>query len=87
MEKSKAAHLKRRIQPMPASIAKLLKDKGLNEAYKSRPGYQQNDYLRWIDQARREETKQKRLSQMLRELRQGNVYMGMNRNPLTSRKA
>lgn len=87
MEKSKAANLKRPIQPMPAPIAKLLKDKGLNEAYKARPGYQQNDYLRWIDQAQREETKQKRLNQMLQELQQGNVYMGMDWNPQSSKKS
>ncbi len=87
MEKSKAANLKRLIQPMPAHVRKLLKDKGLEDAYKTRPAYQQNDYLRWIDQAQREETKEKRLNQMLQELQQGNVYMGMDWNPLTSRKS
>jgi uncharacterized protein YdeI (YjbR/CyaY-like superfamily) len=47
------------------------------DAYRARPDYQQNDYIGWIDRAKREETKQKRLAQMLDELEGGKLYMNM----------
>lgn len=50
---------------------------GLMGAYKERPPYQQNDYIWWTNDAKREETKQKRLQQMLNELKKGNMYMKM----------
>lgn len=62
---------------MPASVRRALQERGLMSAYKARPAYQQNDYLRWMDQAKRQETKDKRLSQMLAELDAGGVYMNM----------
>jgi len=46
-------------------------------AYKDRPAYQQNDYIGWINQAKRQETKEKRLCQMLEELEVGGIYMKM----------
>jgi uncharacterized protein YdeI (YjbR/CyaY-like superfamily) len=49
----------------------------LMAAYEARPDYQRNDYLGWIAQARREETRRKRLDQMLDELERGDVYMKM----------
>jgi len=45
--------------------------------YKDRPAYQQNDYIGWISRAKRQETKDKRLSQMLDELEAGGIYMNM----------
>jgi uncharacterized protein YdeI (YjbR/CyaY-like superfamily) len=41
----------------------------------TRPPYQQNDYIGWITLAKLESTKQKRLNQMLDELKKGGVYM------------
>jgi len=41
----------------------------------------QNDYLGWISRARREDTRQKRLSQMLNELRAHDCYMKMAWRP------
>ena len=38
---------------------------------------QDRNYLGWIAQARREETRAKRLAQMLDELERGGVYMNM----------
>jgi hypothetical protein len=35
------------------------------------------DYIGWITRAKREETKQKRLNQMLEELEGGKLYMNM----------
>ena len=69
--------LKRDRHPMPDFVKKALQDAKLMKDYLSRPAYQQNDYIGWINQAKLEETKQKRLHQMLKELKQGGVYMKM----------
>jgi dienelactone hydrolase len=53
------------------------------EAYQSRPPYQQNDYVGWITRARRPETRDKRLAQMLDELEGGTLYMNMAHRPST----
>jgi hypothetical protein len=46
------------------------------------PPYQQNDYIGWITRARRPETQEKRLDQMLEELEKGDVYMKMAGNQI-----
>jgi len=69
--------LKRALQPMPDFVASALDTAGLRDAYDARPDYQRNDYLGWINQAKREATKKKRLAQMLEELRSGDTYMDM----------
>ncbi len=67
--------------PIPAFVRQALEDAKLMDDYAARPAYQRNDYLGWIAQAKREATKQKRLEQMLRELREGGVYMNMDHPP------
>lgn len=62
---------------MPSNIRQALIKKGLWKAYKARPPYQQNDYVGWITNAKQEPTRQKRLRQMLFELKKGDVYMKM----------
>ena len=62
---------------MPAFVRTALVERGLMGVYRSRPPYQRNDYLGWIDRARREATRQKRLAQMLDELEDGGLYMKM----------
>ena len=62
---------------MPDYIRAALKERGLMDAYHSRPPYQQNDYIGWITRAKLETTKQKRLDQMLDELEGGKFYMNM----------
>jgi uncharacterized protein YdeI (YjbR/CyaY-like superfamily) len=69
--------LRRPAQPMPAFVEEALANAGLMERYRARPPYQRNDYLMWINQAKLAATKQKRLDQMLAELRSGDAYMGM----------
>jgi uncharacterized protein YdeI (YjbR/CyaY-like superfamily) len=69
--------LTREIHPMPEDIRQLLKGRGLYDRYEARPPYQQNDYLGWIGQARREGTRSKRIEQMLDELEVGGLYMKM----------
>ena len=71
------SRLTRPIHPMPDFVREALRERQLEGAYGKRPPYQQNDYLGWIERAKREATKQKRLSQMLDELEQGGVYMKM----------
>jgi len=68
---------KRPRYPMPDFIRDALNEHGLLEIYHTRPPYQQNDYIGWIQRAKREETRQKRLGQMVDELKKGNVYMKM----------
>jgi uncharacterized protein YdeI (YjbR/CyaY-like superfamily) len=65
---------------MPDFIRNALDSRGLMDTYKARPPYQRNDYIGWITRAKREETVQKRLNQMLDELKKGNVYMKMKWN-------
>ena len=69
--------LKRSRYPMPDFIKKALEEHGLMKAYRERPAYQQNDYIGWINRAKRQETKEKRLRQMLDGLKAGGVYMKM----------
>ena len=69
--------LKRPRYPMPDFVKQALDERGLMEAYQERPAYQQNDYVGWINRAKRPETKEKRLRQMLEELERGGVYMKM----------
>ncbi len=69
--------LTRDIQEMPEHVALALKVYGLQVEYDARPAYQRNDYLSWIGRAAREATREKRLNQMLDELRAGDVYMKM----------
>lgn len=77
--------LQRERHPMPGFVKEALEDNGLMQDYHSRPAYQQNDYIGWISQAKQEETKKKRLNQMLSELKQGGVYMKMA-HPASAKK-
>lgn len=70
---------------MPGFVEKALREANLFADYRARPAYQQNDYLGWINRAKREETKLKRLAQMLDELESGGVYMNMA-HPASARK-
>jgi uncharacterized protein YdeI (YjbR/CyaY-like superfamily) len=67
--------------PMPDFVRDALNARRLMEAYRSRPSYQQNDYIGWIQRAKLETTRRKRLNQMLDELKKGNVYMKIKWRP------
>jgi uncharacterized protein YdeI (YjbR/CyaY-like superfamily) len=73
--------LKRPKQPMPEFVKAALDKAGLMNRYRERPPYQRNDYLMWINKAKLEATKQKRLAQMMAELRSGDAYMRMAWHP------
>lgn len=64
-------------EAMPDFVEEALLKQELRDAYDQRPPYQRNDYLIWINKAKREETRRRRLSQMLDELRRGDAYMNM----------
>lgn len=81
---SNFSNLKRPQHPMPDFVQAALLERGLMEAYHARPAYQQNDYIGWIAKAQREETKLKRLTQMLNELEAGGIYMKM-KHPASAR--
>lgn len=70
----------RKREDMPDLVAEALEARGLRQKYDARPPYQRNDYLLWINSAKQDVTKQKRLSQMLEELEDGYVYMRMDWN-------
>jgi hypothetical protein len=73
----RSAQTRRKRHPMPDYVLNALEKSNLFEEYRSRPAYQQNDYIGWITGAKREETRNGRLAQMLEELRRGDVYMKM----------
>lgn len=79
------SNLKRTRYPMPDFVKRTLEERGLMDAYNERPAYQQNDYIGWIERAKRRETKEKRLHQMLYELDVGGVYMNM-KHPASEKK-
>ena len=70
---------------MPPDVDQALRRAGVLDAYRDRPAYQRNDYLGWIGRAQQDETRAKRVRQMVDELREGGVYMGMTHAP--SRRA
>jgi uncharacterized protein YdeI (YjbR/CyaY-like superfamily) len=69
--------LRRNLNPMPDFVRDALAERKLISVFEARPDYQRNDYLGWIASPKREETRQKRLAQMLDELERGDVYMRM----------
>ena len=71
--------------PMPDDVRLALDERGLRAAYDARPWYQRNDYLAWIGRASRDDTRARRLAQMLDELEQGGVYMRMTHAPSRKR--
>ncbi len=73
--------MKRPANPMPDFVRTALEAHGLRGRYDRRPWYQRNDYLGWIEGAKREDTRLRRLQQMLEELRAGDVYMEMRWRP------
>jgi uncharacterized protein YdeI (YjbR/CyaY-like superfamily) len=75
---NRPSHLKRERYAMPVYIQEALLAYELMIAYRSRPPYQQNDYIGWITRAKRPETRDKRLAQMLDELENGDKYMKMD---------
>jgi uncharacterized protein YdeI (YjbR/CyaY-like superfamily) len=81
MNKSDLDRLSREIRPMPDDVREAQEKRDLMVAYEARPAYQRNDYLAWFARARRPETRQKRINQMLEQLAHGGVYMGMRHSP------
>lgn len=81
MKEDKFANLKRPRHPMPDYIKEALEEHALVKAFEERPAYQQNDYIGWVSRAKRQDTIDKRLEQMLNELESGDRYMKMAYSP------
>ena len=71
------SRLKRPRYPMPGYVREALLERDLMDEYRLRPPYQQNDYIGWITRAKKAETRERRLEQMLDELAAGDRYMKM----------
>jgi hypothetical protein len=61
---------------MPGNVRGALDKRKLMDAFRARPEYQQNDYLKWIASANGPAPKQQRLDQMLDELQDGARFKG-----------
>ena len=61
---------------MPGNVRGALMKRKLMDAFRARPDYQQNDYLKWLATANGVATKQQRLDQMLDELEKGGLFKG-----------
>lgn len=72
---------KRKPNPMPGDVREILDARDVMEDYRARPFYQRNDYLGWIERAKKPATRQKRIDQMVEELEIGGIYMGMKHRP------
>jgi len=79
--KMDGARLKRKRYAMPDDVGESLVRSSLLQAYHDRPPYQQNDYIGWITRAKRDETRRKRIAQMLQELAGRDRYMKMPYKP------
>ena len=77
MENTASARMTRSVHQIPADVRDALQKNNCVIAYRGRPPYQQNDYVGWITSAKREDTRSKRIVQMIHELKQGNRYMKM----------
>ena len=66
---------------MPADVMAVLEAESVLADYEARPAYQRNDYVGWITRAAHDDTRQKRINQMVQELRKGGVYMKMDHPP------
>jgi len=66
---------------MPKFVCDALVETDLVDAYGERPAYQQNDYIGWITRAKRADTRDRRLIQMLDELGTGGRYMNVSYTP------
>lgn len=66
---------------LPLYIKKALQQSKLLDAFEKQIYTYRKGYVHWIEQAKQEETKQRRIAQMLREVKSGKEYMGMQRAP------
>jgi hypothetical protein len=73
---ARSSHPNNSSQPMPGNVRGALAKKNLTDAFRARPDYQQNEYLKWIATAAGPAVKQQRLDQMLHELEKGGLFKG-----------
>ena len=64
---------------LPDWYKKVLQKEKLLEKYESQIYTYRKGYLQWIEGAKQPQTKEKRINQMISEVRGGKIYMGMKR--------
>jgi uncharacterized protein YdeI (YjbR/CyaY-like superfamily) len=64
---------------LPDYIKSILKKEGLLGKYEEQIYTYRKGYRQWIEEAKQEATKQKRIEQMVREVKEGKKYMNMPR--------
>ena len=72
---------KRPTHRMPKDVRAAIGSAGVDGDYRARPPYQRNDYVGWVDAAKSEATRKRRIAKMVDELKRGGVYMGMTHRP------
>jgi len=70
---------------MPEDVRAALSEADLAADFESRPGYQRNDYLWFIEESRDAETRSDRIRLLLSELAGGEVFLGMEYRPSPGR--
>jgi hypothetical protein len=73
---NRSSHPNQTPQPMPGNVRGALAKRELLDAFRTRPDYQQNEYLKWIATGSGPAMKQQRLDQMLTELENGKLFKG-----------
>ena len=73
---TRSSHPNNSPQPMPGNVRGALAKNDLLDAFRARPDYQQNGYLKWIASAAGPTAKQQRLDQMIDELKKGSLFQG-----------
>lgn len=73
---ARSSHPNQTPQPMPGNVRGALAKAKLLDAFRARPDYQQNAYLKSIATAAGPAAKQQRLDEMLAELEKGGVFQG-----------
>lgn len=75
----------RPIRPMPAALKRVLVQHDLTKNFGDRPPYQRRDYISWVTDAKRQETRDKRLETIVDDLQSGR-YMKMEWASIHRRK-
>ena len=64
-----SAQIKSKARPVPLAVKKTLAENAIAKAvFEKMPPSHRNEYVKWISKARQEETKQRRLDQLIPKL-------------------
>ena len=66
-----AASAREDVDTVPDDLARALREAGVEEAFASLAPSHRKQYLYWVNDARREETRQRRIAETVRHAREG----------------